>query len=67
MAVYGYVWVCRAMYGCVWLGMAVYMYGYGCLCMSVYSHVCPYGPVRINYSGHFMGRTWTTYQIEAAS
>ena len=70
MAVYGYVWLCMAMYGYVWLCMARYgcvgpcmaVYGYGCLCMSVYSYVCPYRPVRINYSGHFMGHTWTTYQ-----
>ena len=37
------------------------VYGYGCLCMSVYSYVYPYRPVRINHSGHFMGHTWTTY------
>ena len=36
------------------------VYGYGCLCMSVYSYVCPYRPVGINYSGRFMGHTWTT-------
>ena len=28
--------------------------------MSVYSYVCPYGLVRINYSGRFMGHTWIT-------
>ena len=82
-AVYGYVGLCRAMYGCVWLCMAMYgyvwlcmlcmaMYGYVRLCMavygcvwlwmSVYSYVCPYRPVRINYSGRFMGHTWTTNQ-----
>ena len=69
MAMYGCVWLCRAMYGCVGLCMAVYgcvgpcMAVYGCvwLWMSVYSYVCPYRPDRINYSGHFMGHTWTTY------
>ena len=33
MAMYGYVWLCRAMYGCVWLCMAVY--GYVGLCMAM--------------------------------
>ena len=78
MAVYGYVWLCRAVYGCVWPCMAMYgcvwlcmamcgyvglcMAVYGCvwLWMSVYSYVCPYRPARRNYSGRFMGHTWTT-------
>ena len=71
MAVYGCVycvWLCMAMYGCVWLCMAMYGYVglcmavYGCvwLWMSVYYYVCPYRPVRINYSGRFMGHTWST-------
>ena len=58
MTVYGYVGLCRAMYGYVGLFMAVY--GYVWLWMSVYSYVCPYRPVRINYSGRFMGHTWAT-------
>ena len=33
MAVYGYVWLCRAMDGCVGLCMAVF--GYVWLCMAM--------------------------------
>ena len=39
------------------------MYGYGCLCMSVYSYVRPFRAVSINYSGRFMGHTLTTYPV----
>ena len=38
MAMYGYVWLCRAMYGYVWLCMA--MYGYVWLCRAMYGCVC---------------------------
>ena len=73
MAMYGCVWLCTAMYGYVWLCMAVYggvwlcmaMYGCVSLCMAVYSCICPHRPVRINYSGRFMGHTWTTDQFLA--
>ena len=47
MAMYGYLWLCRAIYGCVWLCMAMYGYVglcramYGCvgLCIAVYGYV----------------------------
>ena len=37
MAIYGYVWLCRAMYGYVWLCMD--MYGYVRLCRAIYGYV----------------------------
>ena len=33
MAVYGYVWLCRAMLHCVWLCVAIY--GYVWLCRAL--------------------------------